>query len=81
MGDGRNPQRGEQPAVVRGFAGTFQINGHSDKPMHLNTDDDLYRLYNHSLWLDLRILLMTPIAALRVRGAFRPGRGATHGPF
>jgi lipopolysaccharide/colanic/teichoic acid biosynthesis glycosyltransferase len=38
--------------------------------MHLNTDDDLYYVLNYSLWLDLRILLMTPLAALRGRGAF-----------
>lgn len=57
-------------AVPQGITGWWQVNGRSDKPMHLNTDDDLYYVYNYSLWLDLRILLMTPLAALRGRGAF-----------
>ncbi len=57
-------------AVPQGLTGWWQVNGRSDKPMHLNTEDDLYYVYNYSLWLDLRILLMTPVAALRGRGAF-----------
>ena len=57
-------------AVPQGITGWWQVNGRSDKPMHLNTEDDLYYVYNYSLWLDLRILLMTPVAALRGRGAF-----------
>jgi lipopolysaccharide/colanic/teichoic acid biosynthesis glycosyltransferase len=63
--------RGERrPAVVRGFSGMFQINGRSDKPMHLNTGDDLYCVHSCSLWLDLRILTVTPFAALGGRGVF-----------
>jgi lipopolysaccharide/colanic/teichoic acid biosynthesis glycosyltransferase len=38
--------------------------------MHLHTDDDLYYVYNYSLLLDLWILLRTPIAVLRGKGAF-----------
>jgi hypothetical protein len=45
LGDRRNPRRGERPADLRGSAGTFQINGRGDKPMHLNTDDDLYYVH------------------------------------
>lgn len=57
-------------AVPQGLTGWWQVNERSDKPMHLNTEADLYYVYNYSLWLDLRILLMTPIAVLRGRGAF-----------
>lgn len=57
-------------AVPQGITGWWQINGRSDKPMHLNTDDDLYYVYNYSLWLDIAILLRTPIAVLRGQGAF-----------
>jgi exopolysaccharide biosynthesis polyprenyl glycosylphosphotransferase len=57
-------------AVPQGITGWWQINGRSDKPMHLHTEDDLYYVYNYSLWLDMVILLRTPIAALRGRGAF-----------
>jgi exopolysaccharide biosynthesis polyprenyl glycosylphosphotransferase len=57
-------------AVPQGITGWWQINGRSDKPMHLNTDDDLYYVYNYSLWLDILILMRTPLAILRGRGAF-----------
>jgi len=64
------PWQRKRFAVPQGITGWWQINGRSDKPMHLNTEDDLYYVYNYSLWLDLRILMMTPLAALRGRGAF-----------
>ena len=57
-------------AVPQGLTGWWQINGRSDKPMHLNTDDDLYYVYNYSLWLDIKILLRTPLAVLQGKGAF-----------
>jgi exopolysaccharide biosynthesis polyprenyl glycosylphosphotransferase len=57
-------------AVPQGITGWWQINGRSDKPMHLNTEDDLYYVYNYSIWLDLQILFRTPLAVLSGRGAF-----------
>ena len=57
-------------AVPQGITGWWQITGRSDKPMHLNTEDDLYYVYNYSLWLDIQILLRTPIVVLRGKGAF-----------
>ncbi|MDF1501259.1 MAG: sugar transferase [Anaerolineales bacterium] len=57
-------------AVPQGITGWWQINGRSDKPMHLNTDDDLYYVYNYSLWLDIQILLRTPWVVIRGKGAF-----------
>ena len=57
-------------AVPQGITGWWQISGRSDRPMHLNTEDDLYYIYNYSLLLDLVILLRTPIAIIRGRGAF-----------
>ena len=57
-------------AVPQGITGWWQINGRSDKPMHLNTEDDLYYVYNYSLWLDMQILLRTPLAVIRGKGAF-----------
>ena len=57
-------------AVPQGITGWWQINGRSDKPMHLNTDDDLYYVYNYSIWLDIKILLRTPLAVLKGKGAF-----------
>lgn len=57
-------------AVPQGITGWWQINGRSDKPMHLNTEDDLYYVYNYSLWLDILILLRTPWVVIRGKGAF-----------
>jgi exopolysaccharide biosynthesis polyprenyl glycosylphosphotransferase len=68
--DRYEPWQRKRFAVPQGITGWWQVHERSDKPMHLNTDDDLYYVYNYSLWLDLRILLMTPFAALRGRGAF-----------
>jgi exopolysaccharide biosynthesis polyprenyl glycosylphosphotransferase len=57
-------------AVPQGLTGWWQINGRSDRPMHLHTEDDLYYVYNYSLWLDIQILLRTPAAVLSGKGAF-----------
>jgi len=57
-------------AVPQGITGWWQVNGRSDKPMHLNTEDDLYYVRNYSMLLDLYILLKTPWAVLRGKGAF-----------
>jgi len=64
------PWQRKRFAVPQGITGWWQINGRSDKPMHLNTQDDLYYVYNYSLWLDILILLRTPLAVLRGKGAF-----------
>jgi exopolysaccharide biosynthesis polyprenyl glycosylphosphotransferase len=57
-------------AVPQGITGWWQISGRSDRPMHLNTDADLYYVYNYSLWLDILILARTPQAVLSGKGAF-----------
>ncbi len=57
-------------AVPQGLTGWWQINGRSDRPMHLYTEDDLYYVYNYSLWLDIFILLRTPWVVLQGKGAF-----------
>jgi len=57
-------------SVPQGMTGWWQINGRSDKPMHLNTDDDLYYVYNYSIVLDIQILIRTPFVVLRGTGAF-----------
>jgi len=57
-------------AVPQGMTGWWQINGRSDKPMHLHTEEDLYYVQHYSIWLDLQILVMTLWAVLRGRGAY-----------
>jgi exopolysaccharide biosynthesis polyprenyl glycosylphosphotransferase len=57
-------------AVPQGITGWWQVNGRSDKPMHLNTEDDIYYVQNYSLWMDVYILLKTPWVVLRGKGAY-----------
>ena len=57
-------------AVPQGMTGWWQVNGRSDKPMHLHTDEDLYYVQNYSLLLDLWIVLKTILVVLRGKGAY-----------
>jgi exopolysaccharide biosynthesis polyprenyl glycosylphosphotransferase len=64
------PWQRKRFAVPQGITGWWQINGRSDQPMHLNTEEDLYYVQNYSLWLDLRILWKTIAAVVRGKGAY-----------
>jgi exopolysaccharide biosynthesis polyprenyl glycosylphosphotransferase len=64
------PWQRKRFAVPQGMTGWWQINGRSDKPMHLHTEDDLYYIQNYSIFLDLRIVIRTILVVLRGRGAF-----------
>lgn len=57
-------------AVPPGMTGWWQIHGRSDRPMHLNVEDDLYYIRNYSLWMDIQILLRTVPVVLSGRGAY-----------
>jgi len=57
-------------AVPQGITGWWQVNGRSDRPMHLNTEDDLYYVQHYSIWLDLQILARTVWAVIRRKGAY-----------
>ena len=57
-------------AVPQGITGWWQVNGRSDKPMHLHTEDDLYYVQHYSIWLDIQILIKTAWIVIRGRGAF-----------
>ncbi|MCI0709900.1 MAG: sugar transferase [Chloroflexi bacterium] len=56
--------------VPQGLTGWWQVNGRSETPMHLATEDDLYYIQHYSLALDLMILLRTPAVVLTGKGAF-----------
>jgi exopolysaccharide biosynthesis polyprenyl glycosylphosphotransferase len=56
--------------VPQGLTGWWQVNGRSDKPMYLHTEDDLYYIQNYSLLLDIRILWRTAAAVLKREGAY-----------
>jgi exopolysaccharide biosynthesis polyprenyl glycosylphosphotransferase len=68
--DTYKPWQRKRFAVPPGLTGWWQVNGRSDKPMHLHTDEDLYYIQNYSPWLDLYILLKTPLTVLRGKGAY-----------
>jgi exopolysaccharide biosynthesis polyprenyl glycosylphosphotransferase len=57
-------------AVPQGMTGWWQINGRSDKPMHLHTEEDLYYVQHYSIWLDLQILVLTGWVVMRGKGAY-----------
>ena len=56
--------------VPQGVTGWWQVNGRSDKPMHLNTEQDIFYIRNYSFWLDLQIILRTIWVLLRHEGAY-----------
>ncbi len=60
----------ERFRVLPGITGWWQVNGRSSRPMHLNTEDDLYYIRNYSFWLDVKILCKTITAVVLRRGAF-----------
>jgi exopolysaccharide biosynthesis polyprenyl glycosylphosphotransferase len=64
------PWQRKRFAVPQGLTGWWQVNGRSDKPMHLHTEEDLFYIQNYSLLLDLEILWKTFGAVLKRRGAY-----------
>ena len=64
------PWQYQRFSVPQGITGWWQINGRSDKPMHLHTEEDLYYIQNYSLLLDIEILWKTAGAVLKGQGAY-----------
>ncbi len=64
------PWQRQRLSVPQGITGWWQVNGRSDKPMHLYTEDDLYYIQNYSFLLDVLILWRTIGAVIRGQGAF-----------
>lgn len=56
--------------VPPGITGWWQVNGRSDRMMHLHSEDDIYYVQNYSIWLDFQIILRTVWVVLIGRGAF-----------
>lgn len=56
--------------VPQGLTGWWQVNGRSERPMHLNTEDDIYYVRHYSVWLDIKILARTVLVVLFGRGAY-----------
>ena len=64
------PWQWQRFRVPAGMTGWWQVNGRSERPMHLHTEDDLYYIQNYSFWLDLKILWMTVSTVVKGHGAF-----------
>jgi exopolysaccharide biosynthesis polyprenyl glycosylphosphotransferase len=64
------PWQWQRFRVPPGITGWWQVNGRSDKPMHLHTEEDLYYIQNYSLLLDIIILFKTVGVVWRGRGAY-----------
>lgn len=64
------PWQRKRFAVPQGLTGWWQINGRSEKPMHLHTEEDLHYVQNYSLWMDIYILIKTLWVVMRGRGAY-----------
>ncbi len=56
--------------VPQGLTGWWQVHGRSERVMHMHTQDDIYYVRNYSLWLDVKILLLTIKTVLTGKGAF-----------
>ncbi len=57
-------------AVPQGMTSWWQVNGRSDKPMHLHTEEDLYYIKHYSLLLDVLILWKTMGTVFKRKGAY-----------
>jgi exopolysaccharide biosynthesis polyprenyl glycosylphosphotransferase len=68
--DQYEPWQRKRFEVPQGLTGWWQVNGRSDKLMHLHTEEDLYYIKHYSLWLDLQILWRTIKAVIDRRGAY-----------
>jgi exopolysaccharide biosynthesis polyprenyl glycosylphosphotransferase len=64
------PWQRKRFTVPPGLTGWWQVTGRSDKPMHLNTEDDLYYIQNYSLFLDIVILIRTAWAVIIGKGSY-----------
>jgi lipopolysaccharide/colanic/teichoic acid biosynthesis glycosyltransferase len=64
------PWQRDRLTVLPGMTGWWQINGRSDKPMHLHVEDDLYYVQHHSICLDLKIIIRTLWVVLIGKGAY-----------
>jgi len=57
-------------AVPQGLTGLWQVTGRSRNPMHQFTNIDIQYVQNYSFWLDIVILLKTPLIVYKGDGAF-----------
>jgi lipopolysaccharide/colanic/teichoic acid biosynthesis glycosyltransferase len=56
--------------VTPGLTGLWQISGRADGDLTLQKELDSYYVMHGSVWLDIVVLMRTPLAVLRGRGAY-----------
>jgi lipopolysaccharide/colanic/teichoic acid biosynthesis glycosyltransferase len=56
--------------VKPGLTGLWQVSGRSDLSYEERVRLDMYYIRNHSIWLDLQILIQTIPALITGRGAY-----------
>jgi lipopolysaccharide/colanic/teichoic acid biosynthesis glycosyltransferase len=56
--------------VPQGFTGWWRVMGHAEKVQPRSTVADLYYVDHYSLWLDIKIMLMTVPAVLQGKSAY-----------
>jgi len=54
--------------LLPGLTGWAQINGRDELPIPQKVEFDVYYLNNQSLWLDIKIILLTFVKVLRKEG-------------
>lgn len=54
--------------LTPGLTGWAQINGRDELPIPVKVDYDIWYLHNQSLWLDLKIILLTFLKVVRSEG-------------
>ena len=64
------PWQRQRLAVPQGMTGWWQVNGRSDQPMYLHTEEDMFYIQNYSLLLDLQILWRTFASVFKGKGAY-----------
>jgi lipopolysaccharide/colanic/teichoic acid biosynthesis glycosyltransferase len=64
------PRERRRLDVVPGITGLWQVSGRSSLSFQEMIDLDLAYIANWSIWLDLKILLLTPLAVLTGTGAW-----------
>ena len=57
-------------SVLPGITGWWQVQGRSDRIMHLHTEDDIYYVENYSIWLDMKIIMRTFWVVIIGKGAY-----------
>lgn len=66
MGDMRNIIFSVKP----GMTGLWQVSGRSDTKYDFRIQTDAWYVQNWSMWLDIMILMRTPLAVLKTKGAY-----------